>query len=90
MIRTDTLQIADPKVIQDKIDAVPREKTLQATAEEKVALGQLCIRQGSIAEANSEAIDLSTFKSKADIQSALILVEEAKATAWMTWSWAML
>ena len=32
-----------------------------------------------IAEANSEVIDLSTFKVKANIRSALSLVEEAKA-----------
>ena len=31
----DTLQITDPKVIQGRIDAGPREKDLQATAEEK-------------------------------------------------------
>ena len=48
-------QIADPKVIQAKINAVPWEKALQATAKEKVALSQLSIRQGSIAEANSAA-----------------------------------
>ena len=48
----NTLQIVDPKVIQGKIDAVPWEKDLQATAEKKVALGQLAIGQFPIAEAN--------------------------------------
>ena len=56
----DTLQIADPKVIQGKIDTVPREKALQATTEEKVAFGQLGIRLGSITETNSEAVDLQS------------------------------
>ena len=61
---TDTLQIADPKVVQAKIDSQPWEKALQAAAEEKVSYCQLWIRQGLISEANSEAIDLSTFKAK--------------------------
>ena len=34
----DMVQIAYPKVIQGKIDAVPWEKALQAAADEKVAL----------------------------------------------------
>ena len=72
------LQIADPKVVQAKIDSLPGENALQAAAKEKVTLGQLGIRKGSISEANSEAIDLSTFKAKDDI-SALSLVEEVKA-----------
>ena len=75
----DTLLIAGSKVVQSKIDAGSSEKALQATADDKVALGQLSIRQSLIAETNSEAIDLSTFKAKADIRSALTLVEEAKA-----------
>ena len=54
------------------------QKALQTTADE-VSLSQLGIRQGAIAEANSEAIDLSTFNTKADIKSAFSLVEEAKA-----------
>ena len=56
-----------------------RENALQATADEVVSLSQLGVRQGMIAEANSEAIDLSTFNMKADIKSALSPVEEAKA-----------
>ena len=44
----ETLQIADPKVVQSKIDSQPMEKTLQATAEEKVSFGQDGIHQGSI------------------------------------------
>ena len=75
----DTLQIVDPRVIQGKVDAVAREKVLQATADE-VTLRQLGIHQGSTVEANSEAIDLSTFNMKADIKSALSPMEEAKAT----------
>ena len=51
-------------MVQGKIDAQPQEKALQASAEEKVAFSQLGIRQGSVAEAVSEAIDLSTFKAK--------------------------
>ena len=54
----DVLQIADPKIIQGKIDAVPREKALQAIAEDMVALSQLSIRQGVIADGNSQAINL--------------------------------
>ena len=67
-----------PKVVQGKIDSQPREKALQAAAKEKVTFGQLCIRQGSISEATSEAIDLSAFKAKEDITTALSLLEEAK------------
>ena len=74
----DILQITDPNVIHAKFDAVPQERALQATAEENMALDQLGTSQGSIAEANSEAIDLSTFKAKANIRSALTLVDEAK------------
>ena len=72
----DMLQIADPKVVQAKINSNPREKALQAAAE--VTLGQFGIQQGSISEANSEAIDLSTFKMK-DITADLSLVEDVKA-----------
>ena len=43
----DVLLITDSKIIQARIDANPREKALQAGAEEKVSLGQLGIRQGS-------------------------------------------
>ena len=71
----ETLQIVDSKVVQGKIDAQQWEKALQASIEEiqeKVSFGQLGIRQGSIiAEATSEAIDLSTFKAKEDITTAL-------------------
>ena len=42
----DVLLIADSKIIQSRIDAHPREKALQASAEEKVSLSQLGIRQG--------------------------------------------
>ena len=60
-----------------KLESMPsREKALQAAAEE-VSLRQLSIQQGSVSEANSEAIDVSTFKAKEDI-SALSLMEEAK------------
>ena len=52
----DALQITDSKIVQAKIDSQPREKALQAAAEE-VSYGQLGIRQGSISEVNSEAID---------------------------------
>ena len=45
----------------------------------KVTLGQLGIHQGSIAESNLEAIDLSTFNAKANIKSAVSLVEEVTA-----------
>ena len=76
----DTLQISGPKITWGKIDAVAKEKALQATGDEKVPLGQLSVRHGMNAEANSEAIDLSTFNAKADIKSALSLVEEPKAT----------
>ena len=62
----ETLQIADSKLVQNKIDSQPQEKALQASAEEKVSFGQLGIRQGSVAEAASEAIDLATFKAKED------------------------
>ena len=50
----------------------------RAYAEEKVTFGQLGICQGSISEAASGAIDLSTFKAKEDITTALSLLEEAK------------
>ena len=73
----EVLQIADPKTIQDKIDAVPREKLLQATSE--VSHGQLTIRNGAIAEGNSQSIDLTTVNAKVDIKSTLFLVEEAKS-----------
>ena len=46
----DVLLITDPKVVQAKIDAQPREKALS--------------------EANSETIDVATFKAKEDITSA--------------------
>ena len=75
----ETLQIADSKVVEGKIDARPREKALKASAEEKVTFGQLGICQGSVAEATSEAIDLSTFKVKEDITTALLLLEKAQA-----------
>ena len=65
-------------MVQGKIDAQSREKALQASAEE-VAFDQLGIHQGSIAEAASEAIDLSTFKAKEDITTALSLLEKAQA-----------
>ena len=64
----------DTEVLQ--IDSKPREKALQAAAEEKVSLGELGIWQGLVSEANCKAIDLSTFKVK-DILSALSLLEEA-------------
>ena len=51
----DILLIMDPKIIQARIHVHPKKKALQATAEEKVSLGQLGIRQGSVAEANSNA-----------------------------------
>ena len=73
----ETLQIADSKVVQGKIDAQPREKAIQASAKE-VAFGQLGIRQGSIPEAASDAIDPS-FKVKEDITSAFSLLDEAQA-----------
>ena len=57
---------------------MPQGKAPQATAK-KVALSQLSIWQGSIAEANSKAIDLSTFKAKAEIRSAFTRVDEANA-----------
>ena len=41
-----------------------------------MTLGQLSIRQGSIAQVNSEATD---FKAKADIRSALTLVDKSNA-----------
>ena len=74
----DMLQIAGPKIIQGKIDAITKEKELQATADE-VSLSQLGVRQSTLEEANSEAIDLSTFNVKTDIKSALSVMEEAKA-----------
>ena len=37
----DVLEIANPKVVQAKIDSQPRDKALQATAKEKVTLSQL-------------------------------------------------
>ena len=40
----EVLQISDPKIIQGKIDAVPVEMALQATAGEKFALSQIGIR----------------------------------------------
>ena len=83
----DTVQIAAPKIVQAKIDSQPREKALQAAAEEKVFYGQLGIRQWSILEANSEAIDPSTLKAKEDISAALSIVEEAKAAV-DKWRWA--
>ena len=74
----ETLQIADSKIVQAKIDSQPRENALQAAAEETVSFTQLGIRQGSISEAAFEAIDLSTFEAKEGISGALSLVEEAK------------
>ena len=56
---------------------MPWEKALYATAE-KVAFDYLDIWQGTIAEDNAEAADLSTFKAKADIRSALSLVDDVK------------
>ena len=60
----DILLIVDPKVVQ--------------AAAEEVSIRQLGIQQGSVLEANSKAIDVSTFKDKADISSAFSLLEEAK------------
>ena len=74
----DVVLIADPKVVQARIDAQLREKALQGTAEEKVSLAQLGIWQGSVSESNSKAIDVSTFNMKEDITSALSFVEEAR------------
>ena len=75
----ETLQIADSNMVQAKIDGQPWEKALQASAEDQVAFCQLGIRQGSVAEAASEAINLSTFKAKEDLTTALSLLEEAQA-----------
>ena len=66
------LQIADPKIIQSKIDTVPREKALQAL--QKKARHQAGCDHGG----QPQAIDLSIFNAKAVIKSALSLVEEAK------------
>ena len=74
----DVLLIADPKVMQARVDAQPREKALQASAEEKVSLWQLGIRQGAVSEANSEAIDVAAFKAKEDITLALSFMEDAR------------
>ena len=60
----EVLLIADSKIVQSRIDANLREKALQASAEEKVSLGQLGIRQGAVLEATSEVIDVATFKAK--------------------------
>ena len=65
-------------MVQAKIDSQPREKALPAAAEEKVSISQLGIHQGSISEAASKAIDLSTFKVKEGISATLSLMEEAK------------
>ena len=73
------LQIGNPKIIQGKIGKLTQEKALQATAEEKVFYGQLAIRNGTITTAKSQSVDFATFIAKADIKSALSLVEEAKA-----------
>ena len=72
----DVLQIRDHKLIQSLIDKLLQEKAHQAMAEE-VSHGQLAIRNGAIAEANCQAVDLVTFKAKSDIKAALSLVEEA-------------
>ena len=56
----------------------PREKALQAAAE-KVSYSHLGTWQGYISEANSEAVDLSTFKVTEDISTVLSLVEKATA-----------
>ena len=77
----EVLQIRDPKLIQGQIDNLPREKSLQAMAEEKVSPGQLAIRNGAIAEANSQAVDLVTFNAKADIKAALSLVKDANTAS---------
>ena len=61
-----------------KIDVQPREKALQASAEEKVAFGQLDISHRLIAEPAAGAIDLATFKAKEDITTALSFLQ-AKA-----------
>ena len=57
---------------------MPREKTLQATSEQKVAHDQLAIRKGAITEANSQGIHLSTLNAKANIKLAFSQIEEAK------------
>ena len=59
------------------IDRVPREKALQATAEEKVSHGQQAMHNGAIAEANSQAVDLAAFNAKEAIKGALALMEES-------------
>ena len=61
--------------MQSLIDRVPHEKALQA--EEKVSHGQLAMRNGAIADANSQVVDLAAFNTKAAIQNALALVEES-------------
>ena len=61
------------QIIQSLIDKLPWEKALQATAED-VSYGQLAIRNGAIAKANSQAVDLATFNAKSDIKAALSLV----------------
>ena len=44
---------------------------------EEVSHGHIAIRNGAIAKANSQAVDLVTFNAKSDIKAALSLVEEA-------------
>ena len=72
---SEVLQIRDPKLKQGKTSKVPWEKALQVTAEEKGSHDKLAIRNNTIAEASSQAVDLATFNAKADINSALTVVE---------------
>ena len=59
--------------MQRFIHRVPCEKALQVTAVEKVSHGQLAMRNGAIAEANSHAVDLAAFNAKEAIKDALAL-----------------
>ena len=71
----DTVQIRKPKIMQNMVDRVSRERALQAMAEKRVSHGQQAIRNGEIAEANSQAVDLAAFNAKEAIMNAWNLVQ---------------
>ena len=61
----EVLHIIDVTAIQNRISTYSREKALHATAEDKVLQGQVAIKNGAVAEANSAVVDLAAFNPKA-------------------------
>ena len=74
----EVLHITDVKSVQAKINANSKEKALQATAAEKVLLGQASIKNGAVAEANSSVVNLAALNAKTAIEVTLRQVQHAE------------